>query len=310
MGYERLAQRAVESGLRFLLAQQAPDGFWRDFELRIGPSEGWTTAWIGSLVTRLPHQRLTRSHLRQARRAIVNSCGPSGWGYHRRAGADADSTAWALRFLAASGGVPSGSAERLLGPYIDVSGAAHTFVEPGAGAWATSHPDVTAVTGLALLEGRSSAGLVEGVRRAMINAHEPGAGWRPYWWQTCAYANARAIEFLSASGGTPPPIRESLIEWVGTNVPTSPLETAWMLDVTIALGCPFIGLNADLLAALLSTQAGDGGWPSSAHLLVPPRNDADANAVGPFADVRRSVTTAGAIAALGAWLMCRNRRPG
>src|SRR5688572_13709920 len=53
----RMADSAVAGGVRYLLSGQDEDGFWRDYDLRAGSSDSWTTAWVGWCLTSLDRHR-------------------------------------------------------------------------------------------------------------------------------------------------------------------------------------------------------------------------------------------------------------
>src|SRR5207253_672595 len=114
--------------------------FWRDYNLQPGPSDVWATAWIGSCLCGCrSFNDSTGRALAMAVRAISSAVKQGGWGYNRSTGPDADSTAWTCRFLAACNVPLRSMTKEALSRYVDTSGAAHTFCEPGAGSWGEAH---------------------------------------------------------------------------------------------------------------------------------------------------------------------------
>ncbi len=79
-----------------------------------------------------------------------------------------------------------------------------------------------------------------------------------------------------------------------TRPAASAFEAALLVEAAVLAGAP----PDRPLRALLSLQEDDGGWPSSAALLVPRQRDGAPGA--PHPDVRRLLTTATALTALGA----------
>jgi hypothetical protein len=301
MSYYEDIDAAVRAGLDFLLRHQDPDGFWRDYNLKLGPSECWTTAWVGWLLSPLAEDRLSaRMALGCAARALTRSVGLRGWGYNLQSTADADSTAWALRFLALLGYLDGRRAEVLLSPFFDASCITHTFQRFEDGAWAGQHWDVTPAAGAALQSCGGNGVMVRRIRNAVLGAFDHDRCWPSYWWRTDTYATTHCLHFLSITGGIPSDVTGSVTAWLSCQVePATPLEASWLLSSNCLLGLHRSAPAQVLVTSLLSSQDRDGGWSESAELLIPPRWDGDSlGNAGPYADVRRIVSTANAIYAL------------
>src|SRR3954452_17882641 len=97
-----MASDAVERGARFLLANQGPDGLWRDFDTPAGEATLWPTAFIGSALQTAATGRDALERAARGLAATQNDDG--GWGYNEAVPSDADSTAWVLLLLARMGG--------------------------------------------------------------------------------------------------------------------------------------------------------------------------------------------------------------
>src|ERR1700680_2483198 len=95
-------EQAIGAGLRFLIASQSEAGYWSDWDLPVGESRIWATAYVGYRLTTPPHPALllAQDALCSAAAWIARSEFPGGgWGYIEEVGADADSTALAILFL-------------------------------------------------------------------------------------------------------------------------------------------------------------------------------------------------------------------
>jgi hypothetical protein len=223
-----------------------------------------------------------------------------GWGYNSLTAIDADSTAWVLRFMARIQHPCVRDATRYLSPFIGQGGGVRTFQTERFGTWAQPHADVTPVAGLALLEGGADPDVIQQLRTWSLANQSPEGHWRSFWWSTHAYATARNLEFLAASGGLADNAINSARRWLAGQSPArSSFEAAQHLIIARLLKAP-----SDQLAANLSSlQMPDGGWPPSTVLLVPDQMNADAL---PFvhADSKRLMSTAMALHAL-TWPLTR-----
>lgn len=291
------AARRIGEAEVWLLEAQDGDGLWREFDLEIGAAAEWTTAVVGWALALPPRRAGTADGRRRARRALLERMRPAGWGYNRRASPDADSTSWALRFLAleSDGERPAPNplaALELLSPFLGPDGRARTF--PSAerfGTWGQPHDDVTPVVGLALAECGVEGAIARRVRAAVLAACAPPRGWRAFWWRSPEYANARALELLAATGGVPPGVRQALEP---PAPPDDPFSAAQVLARTAAEGLP----SGVAIATLVTTARPEGGWNGSRALLVPDQGD---GAPGePREEPAGILTTALAVAALKA----------
>lgn len=265
----------LDAAVAFLLARQDGDGAWRDYALEPGASDAWTTSVVGLALDGLPG---AESAVGRARRRVAALRRDDGWGYNERTATDADSTAYAVRFTR---GDPA-----VLNRWLDADGNAHTFVGTQFGTWAWAHVDVTAAVGLALADPQT-------VRRAVLAARQPDGLWRAFWWATPAYATARALELLAASGGVPRVTAAAAAAWLRpAGPPVTAFEAAQRLGAALAAGAP-AGSHASALRRL---QLPDGGWPASPELLVPSQADGTPGAT--HADHARLHTTACAVAVL------------
>jgi hypothetical protein len=304
---------AIRRGEAFLRAGQDADGFWRDYRLTPGPSEAWTTAVVGCTLAAPPGDEHAIHALHAAIRALADARVAGSWGYNRYTSADADSTAWCIRFVSAVRPLTRTTIWQLLQPFIDSDGDAHTIPMADAGTWGEAHADVTPVVGLALVASGAPEEMIRRVRGAVLRSRT-GSSWPSFWWPTDLYATARALEFLDRSGGIPGTVSAafaaaSLSEAV---LRASPFELAHA--ATIARLLRRAADAHDCSELLLAAQESDGGWPASAMLAVPSRETAETAGPRPtFPDERRLMTTSMAVAALKAhavdWRSVLHRSP-
>jgi hypothetical protein len=296
--FQRSVEAAVCEAVDFLLEQQDRDGFWREFDLQPGASEAWTTAWVGWCLCRMVlRERAQRARIRESCRraaaALRDSRIVGGWGYNRRAGPDADTTSWVLRFLSACGF----NIEPIvyLGPHVDSGGGVHTFRELDFGSWTDAHDDVAANAGLALLTASTSQHLALRIRQRLVRRF-PG---KTYWWATPTYGVAWSLRFLTASGGLPHAIRSLAGNWIG-NLPesVSSFEVAHRIIAVVettesrSSALPLINQLLDL--------ARPNGWEGSSFLLVPPRGPENPSQPNP--EVQGLLTTAICARVLSEWI--------
>jgi hypothetical protein len=290
----------VDAARKFLVSAQEADGFWRDYLLPPGMSTSWTTACVALALG--PNGAASD----RARQALHSERRPSGWAYNGSVSTDADSTAWVLRFMAAANDSSVRDATALLRPFVTDSGGVRTFRDPEPfGRWAQEHADVTAVAGLALVECGGDGELIERIRDWCITAQRGDGAWTSFWWGTDAYATAKTIEFLTASGVKSETVFGKAVEWISAQRNRSwPFEAAHALAALAGCGFADHEQARGLIDFLCDSQAADGGWPASRMLLVPDQHRDDVPPPA-FEDCRRFITTATCLQALRLWADCR-----
>lgn len=286
-------RRRIARAEGFLREAQTADGLWPDFVLEPGASDAWTTAVVAFALAQPPVDPESMTTLRTAADALHRLPRAGGWGYNLRAAPDADSTAWVLRFLGYVDDLRGLDAPTFLQRFLDEAGAAHTFRGAEFGTWRDAHADVTPVAGLALVAVAAPAMIVERVRSAVLAALGSETPWRAFWWTADAYAVARNLEFLAASGGVPDPAANVVRAWLPSVSPGSGLEAAQLLTCAVLTARKLAPLHA---ARLLRLQRADGSWAPSPTLLVPSQSSGERSPAA--ADVRASFTTAMAVLAL------------
>jgi hypothetical protein len=296
--------RAVEAAVRRLRRLQHPDGSWTDFLVAVGSSNAWVTGYVGFALaaaasaagtagtagTPGPDAGVRALAGRAADAAadwLLAHPGRGGaWGYHARVQPDADSTAWAIRLLAARGrAVPAAALEFLAGHESD--GGYRTYRERRSGRWSEPTPDVSAAALLARYEAGAldRAALAAGWTRLVGPGQRAPGRWTSMWWSEDGYPTMIAVE-----------------AWVAAGRPGLAQAPLWLTPPETAFGHA-LWLHAGALAgaaggagALLALERPGGGWAGDADLLVPgPRGG---GVTERSRDARGTFTTATALRAL------------
>jgi hypothetical protein len=285
---------AIALAVRYLSSIRDEDGSWSDFRLPVGRSTEWVTAFVGLGLASV--RRSSGDALAQARMAASwlaeRRAYDAGWGYNGTTGADADSTGFALRLLAALG-IPrrARDEEWLLGKWRPVGGFA-TYDGPLR--WGDAHPCVTASAFAALspaaMQAKEGAVLryIETMRRA-------DGTWPAYWWRSHAYSTLQHVRLLRALG----------IDFVAPPPADLP-DDVNAFELACLAGIEHLAARHEwrdrLTEMLLATQRGDGAFPGAANLRV-----TDPDCAQPwidprgalYADERATITTAMALMTLG-----------
>jgi hypothetical protein len=297
-GEEEL-RAALDDAVRYLIGIQDRHGSWTDYHLPVGPSDQWTTAYVGHALARCgPRLDLPQALAAAGRAAdwLVREKGyHAGWGYNGRTGPDADSTAIALALMRALDR-PVGAEDRaFLRAHWRPEGGAATYQAPHA--WGTAHWDVTPWAYLVLAREDREA-LRESFLMALRASLMPNGLWRSYWWRRPFYSTFVTLEVL-AELGIPEP-SEAL------PAHSAPIE----IDNAFDLAC-WIGIEnfraasphriGAHLRALLDWQEAGGRWPPHPNLRVTDEScyapwEAPVGAC--YADEKATVTTATAVRVL------------
>jgi hypothetical protein len=275
---------AVEKGLAFLVSRQDAAGFWSDWELPVGSSLMWTTAYVG---WRLASCGLAPSALDRAADWLeASELEGGGWGYAKSTGSDADSTALGILFLHALGRRPPATAlGRLLYFSRDDGGFGTYGFEQSFGAWTSSQVEVTATAALALRVTEVAPDVV-GRAVAFLRLRRRMDGlWNSYWWTSACYATEITVRLLGEQA------RHEACVTLREIHPRNPFEAALRSMV----------LRSDL-EDLRRSQDFDGSWPSSPILRLTHRDvetPVTSRDAGPcFSDPQRVFTTATVVNAL------------
>lgn len=294
---------ARDRAARFLLANRSQDDFWRDFQISNGPSDEWVTAFVGCALAGR-RADISADILHQAARALARRQRPGGgWGYNEQSPADADSTAWALKFLRMIGwsGPEAEAGMAFLRSHVRPDGGLATYqaatpIRFGDGSrevddrgWRTGHLCVAA-NAAALLEHELTP--------MLVSSQSPEGCWIAYWWRSDTLATALAVEALPAANGAE---RRRAVAWArGRDKSTrSAFDRAWLIRI-LGQGDPADHRRARALAKELALeQHEDGGWDASAEMLwTDPSGLARSPKPTPCPDHRRLFTTASVVMAI------------
>jgi hypothetical protein len=289
-------------GADFLLRNYHSQTGFPDFMTEHGCPNVWVSAHAGCAL------QLWRSVLHSAgeavpaetgealdglRRLLLRSRQGPGWPASHGMPNDADTTAWALRFLLGFQSTKPalvGAAAEHLCEYQRADGGFSRFLPEVAGrgfrAWAASHADVTAVAMETLAAAR-----IPGARAAIecaaayLRAGRSRTLWRAYWFEGAAYAAFHSVSALVAGGFGPDAAERSRIgeliverqspdgHWgEGTRGRSASFETALAVRALLRLGVGRAHHTAVVrgLRWLLLYQLRDGSWGSDPVLRLPP----------------------------------------
>lgn len=276
----------------FLINAQV-DGQWRDYDLPVGISTEWATAYIGWALAEVAccwNASQARQSAQQAARSLIDQrTYKAGWGYNGITGPDTDSTACAIALFDTLE-LPVRDEDRAVlraawrGPY------GFTTYPDGEGAWSNSHLDILwpALQGAHFLDFDQHCDELQVNLKDNFNNTE---GWHGYWWNDpwyCSYHTLLALNWLDQEHAfciTPP---------AGPLNTNSYSSAAWMAGSLVMSGR--IGAGRELFRQIMTQRRADGSWNSSADLRVTnpdisdPHNNSEAGTL--YADQNRLMTTA------------------
>jgi hypothetical protein len=275
--------------LAYLAAQQDQTGFWEeDWQLPVGPSRMWTTAYVGWRLASSGGGGSDEEILERAADWLeTNELQEGGWGYAASTGADADSTALGLLFLAEMGRrAPEGALRKLLS-FARKDGGFGTYGgERSFGAWTASQVEVTATAALALRTAHGEGEIVMRAESFVRDRRGVDGLWDSYWWTAPFYATEVSTRLLGEE------VRQVAAESLRSLSPSNAFDRALR-------GLVLLETDDTLGAA----QLPDGSWPSAPVLRLTKRDVFDplgsADAGPCFADQRRLFTTATVLGGLG-----------
>lgn len=300
----------IDRALAFLLRERTQDGLWRDFDFGNLASDEWVTGYIGAQLLELEHAA-AHDAAAAAWSILRDRRAPEpGWGYHRKAPPDADSTAWVLILAQRLGrdDDPRVHANReFLARHLDARGAAVTYSAPllaeigrplpatsAHGRWYGRHGEVTASAAL--------AGLDAAVANLLATQAADGS-WSAFWIGSGAYSTGLACEALRCRAPYADAARHAAANWACAELKRSnggAFNRAWLLRAALAdADAGGNALLADAVDALARAQRRDGSWAGSCAMIVPvPGADPATSRIVDACDVHGSFTTATVLVAL------------
>lgn len=278
---------AIQGGIGYL-ESRLENGLWiEDFGVRHGPSDCWSTAYVGRLV-------------REAGFDFTNqSLGPllelqktnGGWAYNENVPPDADTTINILVYL---NRLPQDSYNRGLKFVLDhqnESGGifAWTIEEvekmgyQGIG-WSIPHTCTTALS-LRVLEGERRERAIRHLRSRRL----PDGSWASYWWKDGGLYSI--LECSRVFG-----IDEGMRNYIIGVEPTTTFGLGLKIQGLLEIGVE----SSQEVKRLLKKQNIDGSWGSSAVTKIPYPNviDETDDDVRVVSDNNRTFSTAAAVLAL------------
>jgi hypothetical protein len=285
---------ALEDGLAYLCRIQDTDGKWTDFQLPVGPSDQWVTAYVGQALAqagkRLSHEKALTAARQSADWLLRHQNYPAGWGYNTRTGPDADSTSICLALLRELNLEIRREDQQFLRQYWHPEGGFSTYEGPDA--WGRPHWDVTPLGYLGLAEIEQHE-LREPFLRALAEHRLPGGLWRSYWWRLPFYSTWTTLEALEKLG-IPESAPLDAADAEASIVIDNSFDLACLIGIETLRGAPF-EQSGRHLRTLLGWQQPDGSWPGHANLRV--TDDAchapwDSPAGNYFRDEASTITTA------------------
>ena len=307
---ETMIQRAIAA----ILERQGQNGLWRDFLLFNDESTEWVSAFVATALVEAGGLSISGAAA-DAMSSLASQQRPNGgWGYDRASEADADSTAWALRFHALLGGLGKDVEERavrFLHAHAKTGGIA-TYREsadltvfaivapnlPGDG-WKQAHCCVTAA---------AFPFVGSSVLPYLAAEQEADGSWQSYWWYNRAYPTAICAEALATSASYDASVEAACL-WAAQEAIRPDLndfDAAWCLRALILRpdDAAVRGAAQKIVERLRERQLPDGRWQTGAlarfpmpDILVPDASDR----VTPFQDQHGLFTTAAVLAALTRW---------
>jgi squalene-hopene/tetraprenyl-beta-curcumene cyclase len=288
-------ERAIASGVDFLMSRQGDDGLWRDFLTPAGEASAWPTAYVGHS---MELAGLDQGALSRAAAALEACQHPDGgWGYNEGTPSDSDSTSWAVLFLSRMPGHDR-ACRRAVSFIVDsqhrLSGGFATYAEAGPirryvgmprwvpfGGWRAPHVEVSATAGRALWASGADGSHAK-VRAAweFVRSRQNADGsWSSYWWTSPHFATQQAVDLAvtmrdieSARLAAQWALRAQRSDgsWGdGMEAEASSFATALSTLVLEASGIDDSGPIRRAVRALIALQEADGGWQSHPMLRIP-----------------------------------------
>jgi squalene cyclase len=262
-------KEAIAAGLNYILARQGEDGSWTEWALPPGSSSTWTTAYVGFKLRNLPSDIASKTapHIQAAARWLGDhTFADCGWGYNEVVGSDADSTSYAILFLASVGRqVPHGP-YTLLHNLQCTDGGVSTYLPIGKpNSWNVSHPDVTPTALLAMLTHPKPehSAIQRGIEYVLREKTSAGI-WNSFWWGSCLYGTEASLSLLDAAG-IDMPISAALYQIT----PNNAFEIALLASSLLYANHDGSHIMIhELVNKLICQQKTDGSWNTAPILRV------------------------------------------
>ena len=284
----------IDKAANYLLQRRGWTGLWWDFLTGAGYSDEWLSAFVASVLAKLPGQKYFDAVCLTWSRLIARHPACKGWGYSADTPQDADSTIWVLNLATILGenNRRIDEAHAFLIAHCRMDGGVSTYssgrdirrfvrLDPTVSfaGWCSSHTDVTANAANHIAFAQRAAAL-EYLRK---NQQADGS-WRGYWWSDPEYTSALAVKALSKTGKPEDRlcIRKAVQLAIEKLEPTGAVHTVWhprgsTFATALALQILLRTEEIDIVRRsieksvswLLSKQTKAGFWHSSAAMRLP-----------------------------------------
>ena len=269
-------KESLEKAAEFVLTSRNEDGMWYNFLTRHhGESADWVSSFAG---LNLLEAGVSKYELEKTAKSILQrQKSNGGFSYNDKIVPDADSTAFAIRFLRNFGyGQEISNALSFLGKHQNKDGGFGTYREDAireyyripkemlVEGWCASTPDITA-----------SAILVnpnDNAIKYLLDTQKEEGKWKSYWWNSDVYSTVHCKEALEKLGFDEEVSKAK--KWLAKdeNIP----------DVAFYLALSVNALHQDnkygetlnrRVSRLVELQREDGSWNTSPILQFPMPSD-------------------------------------
>lgn len=259
------SRNALDAAVAALLKRQDNDGRWRDYELPVGTSDEWVTAFVAFALANAAtslNQPAAFSAAERALSALMDDrTRSSGFGFNGSVDPDADSTATVVQLSRVLGVVPADDDIAFLLDHRRADGGFSTFKRDDC--WGLSHPCVTPAVAMAFDDDQLEK-LRPSILRYLSATRSNDGSWPSYWWTNSAYATWYVLQLLSRlkiSAGDLNPVTEPYRFTL-----TTAMESLLALGISVTIGSR--EQRSELLSTALAQQGYDGLWPPSPTLVV------------------------------------------
>lgn len=258
-------EAALKDAVRYLCALQRENGQWGDYQLPVGESNEWITAYVALALAKYGGRTGSSLALDAASAAMDWLCTDrsylAGWGYNSRTGPDSDSTAMSIALHRELGRSVRSEDQAFLRELWRIDGGIATYDGPGA--WGCVHWDVTPLAYIGLGEEDQHALRASFLRGLGENLMADGM-WRAYWWRNPYYGTLLTLEVLDKLGLPDPGIDAERPDSIEVD---NSFDLSCLIGIEALRGASAERLNP-LVDSLLAWQNQDGRWPGSPNLRV------------------------------------------
>jgi hypothetical protein len=258
-------KNALMDAEHYLQCLQKADGSWEDYQLPVGASNQWVTAYTALALAQYGKQCNNKMAIATATKSaywlIQNRTYTAGWGYNGQTGPDGDSTALVIALLDTLE-LPVAAEDRLfLSNHWQQDAGIATYDGPAA--WGNAHWDVTPWGFHGMLLQHQEMYYDEFITALKKNRMANGF-WRSYWWRNPYYSTWITLDVLLRLGIPEPHLS---IDHTAATTLDNPFDLACYIGIE-NIRNPNSKNIKELLRQLLNWQSKKGCWAGSANLRV------------------------------------------